>query len=119
MAVLFLIAMYELCVSPRCDVSGFCGCGCAGREGFCPCSAASSAPATSGEGFVGNDYKNRADYLSKKFADPDNQKRLESYNSYSKIVKNGDSAEWYDLINIKHRGGKLSRDNIYATFMSH
>ena len=115
------MGIYSLYLPPQCDLSGFCPCNSRGGEGFCKYSAAiaaSTVGTVNSEKFVGNDYKGRADYLSKKFADPGNQSKLESYNAYTKVVKNGDSAEWYDLLNIKRGGGNLSSDNIYATFMS-
>ena len=107
--------------SAQCDLSGFCPCNSRASEGFCKYSAAiaaSTVGTVNAEKFVGNDYKSRADYLSKKFADPSSQTKLESYNAYTKVVKDGDSSEWYDLLNIKRGGNQLSSDNIYATFMS-
>lgn len=137
---LFLTGIYTQYISPIVDSAGFCPCsargGAAGEsfcpyaaaaaqsavgEGFCPCNARGGAAPIMGagyEGFVGNDYQGRADYLSKKFSEPANQNKLESYALYSKTVKDGDSSEWFDLLNLKRKGVPLSSDNIYAKFVT-
>lgn len=95
---------------------GFCPCN--SREEFCSCNKSRNSSSNRSEGFVGDDYKARADYLSKKFSTPANQNKLESYTLYSKVIKDGDSAEWYDLVNLKRGGIPITSDNIYAKFIS-
>ena len=142
--VLFLAYIYVEFIQPQFKVIGFCPCNanstqegfcpyaaaaaqsalgegfcpCNSREEFCSCNNSRNSSSNRSEGFVGDDYKARADYLSKKFSTPANQNKLESYTLYSKVIKDGDSAEWYDLVNLKRGGIPMTSDNIYAKFIS-